>query len=285
MQVLHAVVSGVRGAVAVRRELPGVAVEEHDELLAVRCGAAGARELGDEVRHLLLLEAVELDAAPLRDGVEQVALVLAREARRDGRHLGGRVARPRAERGEGLGIVAVHLVPRVEVEPLGRVLSRGVDAGEVARVLLHHVADEPRDVRDGGGAVGTAGDGGHVGTQAVSPHAPARDVRVLGGVLHAVFGVLLQPPLGGVHAHARDEQHVRVHLDEGVRQGVERREVVAVLLPDLGDAVRDEVHARVGGLARGGEERVGHVGAGRERELRVDAGGADVVDAGSKRSV
>ena len=279
-QVLQAVVSGVRGAVAVRGELPGVAVEEHDELLALRRGAAGAGELGDEVRHLLLLEAVEFDAAALRDGIKQMSLVLARKARRDGRHLGGGVAGPGAEGGEGLRVVAVHLVPRVEVEPLARVLSRGVDAGEVARVPLHHVPGEPRDVRDGGGAVGSARDGGHVGAEATPPHATPLDVHMLLGVLHAVLGVLVEPPLGRVHAHARDEQRVRVRPDDRVHQRVERREVVAVLPPDLGDAVRNEVHAHVGGLAHRGEEGVGHLGSGRQRNLRVDAGRAHVVDAG-----
>lgn len=101
---------------------------------------------------------------------------------------------------------------------------------------------------------------------------------------HPMVGILLEPPPGRIDAHPWNQEHVRIHGNQTIRDLVKRGEVESILLPDLGNAIRDEVHARILGLRRRGVERVHRLAAQGNRRMdaiwrdriagRSDPGGA-----------
>ena len=255
------VVSGRRRAGRHAAQLPRVAVEEHREGLSVAPAPHRRAKLGEKARHLLLAEAVEIYDPAVPHGVEQTAP--GRVAPRLGRrHLGRRGVRfaflrePRAERiAHGHLVAAQRRALRLLVEPLARVLPAHVHAREVAWERLAQMPHEFLQMRARGLAVETRGDRRGVHHEAVfEPH------------LH--LGVPRKEPRRRVHPDAREEQDVRIGLDEPPARRVERIPLRKILRlhPAVPRPKRDDAHAH---LAREARRRRKRVAVGQRTALRL----------------
>ena len=212
------IVPAGRRPVLQRSELEEIAVEEHDQLAAVRTPSAGGGHGGHVIGHLLLLVASEVDQTLFPGGVSQEAVRVGSafvRRRRLGR-IRLRVAvrfEPLPEGGPGARVVpAQRPFPRILVEPLARVLPAGMNAGEVIRERFKQM---PADLLQMGAhliAIGAIRDAGMV-----------HDFAAV--VDHACRGVAHQPPVRSVGTDARNKQDPRVGRDDLAAQAVERRPV------------------------------------------------------------